>query len=93
MKTVVSLTLFVCLGLAVIPAQASDLPTEHKPAAASPPPFMTVDEVRPGMKGVAYTVFQGATPETMGVEVLGVIKNMIGPKSDLILFRIQGEKA
>jgi len=29
----------------------------------------------------------------MGVEVLGVLKNLIGPKSDLILVRLQGEKA
>ena len=53
---------------------------------------MTVEEVRPGMKGVAYTVFQGTQPETMEVEVLGVLKNMLGPKSDLILVRLQGEK-
>ena len=44
---------------------------------------MTSDQVRPGMKGVAYTVFQGTQPETMGVEVLGVLKNLIGPKSDI----------
>jgi hypothetical protein len=54
---------------------------------------MTSDQVRPGMKGVAYTVFQGTQPETMGVEVLGVLKNLIGPKSDLILVRLSGEKA
>ena len=53
---------------------------------------MTVEEVRPGMKGVAYTVFQGTQPETMEVEVLGVLKNMLGPKSDLILVRLEGEK-
>src|SRR5260370_454581 len=53
---------------------------------------MSVDEIRPGMKGVAYTVFQGTQPETMGVEVLGVLKNMLGPKSDLILVRLRGEK-
>jgi len=54
---------------------------------------MTVDQVHPGMKGVAYTVFQGTQPEPMGVEILGVLKNLIGPKSDLILVRLQGEKA
>ena len=53
---------------------------------------MTVDEVRPGMKGTAYTVFQGTQPEPMGVEVLGVLRNMLGPKSDLILVRLKGEK-
>jgi hypothetical protein len=53
---------------------------------------MTVDEVRPGMQGTAYTVFQGTQPEPMGVEVLGVLRNMLGPKSDLILVRLKGDK-
>src|SRR5262249_21275939 len=32
-------------------------------------------------------------PESMGVEVLGVLKNLLGPKGDLILVRLTGEKA
>jgi hypothetical protein len=52
---------------------------------------MKVDDVRPGMKGVAYTVFQGTQPEPMGLEVLGVLRNF-GPKSDLVLVRLKGEK-
>jgi hypothetical protein len=44
------------------------------------------------MKGVAYTVFQGANPEPMDVEILGVLRNMNGPKSDLILARLHGDK-
>jgi hypothetical protein len=44
------------------------------------------------MKGVAYTVFEGTKPESMGVEVLGVLKNMNGPKSDMILVRLLGPK-
>ncbi len=53
---------------------------------------MSVDDVRAGMKGVAYTVFQGTQPEPMGVEVLGVLKNMNGPKSDVVLVRLVGQK-
>jgi hypothetical protein len=53
---------------------------------------MNVDELRPGMKGIAYTVFQGANPEPMDVEILGVLRNMNGPKSDLILARLHGDK-
>jgi hypothetical protein len=45
------------------------------------------------MKGVAYTVFQGTQPEPMDVQVLGVLKNQNGPKSDLILVRLGGAKA
>ncbi|HEY7401928.1 MAG TPA: SpoIVB peptidase S55 domain-containing protein [Candidatus Angelobacter sp.] len=55
--------------------------------------IMRVDDVRPGMKGVGYTVFQGTKPEPMGVEVLGVLRNLNGPKSDVVLVRLQGEKA
>jgi hypothetical protein len=45
------------------------------------------------MRGVAYTVFEGVTPEPMEVEVLGVLHNMNGPKGDVILVRLHGAKA
>src|SRR5215470_17224378 len=54
--------------------------------------ILTVDALHPGMKGVAYTVFQGTKPEAMDVEVLGVLKNMNGPRSDMILIRLHGSK-
>lgn len=57
------------------------------------PEIMPLRQIRPGMKGVAYTVFQGTTPEPMDVEVLGVLKNANGPKGDIILVRLGGEKA
>jgi hypothetical protein len=44
------------------------------------------------MRGVAYTVFQGVKPEPMEVEVLGILKNANGPKGDIILVRLHGEK-
>ena len=40
---------------------------------------ISVSEIRTGMHGVAYTVFQGTKPESMGVEVLGILKNANGP--------------
>jgi hypothetical protein len=52
-----------------------------------------VGEIHAGMHGVAYTVFQGTKPESMGVEVLGILKNANGPKGDIILVRLSGEKA
>lgn len=45
------------------------------------------------MRGYALTVFQGTQPERMEVEALGVLKNMNGPKGDIILVRLHGEKA
>ncbi len=52
-----------------------------------------VSQIHPGMRGVAYTVFQGTKPESMEVEVLGVLKNANGPKGDVILIRLGGKKA
>ena len=44
------------------------------------------------MRGVAYTVFEGVKPESMDVEVLGVLHNVNGPKGDIILVRLHGKK-
>lgn len=54
--------------------------------------ILPLSQVRPGMQGVAYTVFQGTKPEPMALEVLGILRNALGPKNDLILIRLQGEK-
>ena len=80
--------LFVVLSLAQAQTPAPALPSQA-PATAK---IMKVDDVRPGMKGVGYTVFQGTQPEPMGVEVLGVLRNMNGPKSDVVLVKLIGEK-
>src|SRR5207237_3255560 len=51
--------------------------------------FMSADEVRPGMKGIGKTVFQGTRVEEFNVELLGVLKNF-APKQDMILARLSG---
>jgi hypothetical protein len=56
------------------------------------PQTIAVSQIRTGMRGVAYTVFQGVKPETMEVEVLGVLHNVNGPKGDVILVRLHGQK-
>jgi SpoIVB peptidase S55 len=63
--------------------------------AQTPKPVETipVEQIHAGMRGVAYTVFQGTKPESMDVEVLGILKNANGPKGDVILIRLGGEKA
>src|ERR1051326_3941081 len=55
-------------------------------------PILPLDQVHAGMRGVAYTVFQGTKPEPMEVEVLGVLRNVNGPKGDVILVRLHGPK-
>ncbi len=44
------------------------------------------------MRGVAYTVFEGVNPEPMEVEILGVLKDSLGPGQDMILARLHGVK-
>src|ERR1700690_4450656 len=61
-------------------------------SAQSSQPTIPVDQIHPGMRGVAYTVFEGIKPESMDVEVLGVLHNANGPKGDIILIRLPGTK-
>lgn len=61
-------------------------------AAQTSQPTIPVDQIHAGMRGVAYTVFEGVKPEPMDVEVLGVMRNVNGPKSDIILVRLHGAK-
>jgi hypothetical protein len=55
-------------------------------------PTIPIDQIHAGMRGVAYTVFEGIQPEPMDVEVLGVLRNVNGPKGDIILVRLHGTK-
>jgi len=60
--------------------------------AQTAPPTIPVDQIHAGMQGVAYTVFQGVNPEPMDFEVLGVLRNVNGPRGNIILIRLHGPK-
>lgn len=49
-------------------------------------------QVHRGLKGEALTVFEGVLPERMEVEILGVLKDSLGPGRDMILARLRGSK-
>lgn len=92
-----SLFLLCALSLLTQAADKSAKGDPKKPSAAPAAPFkepelMPLAEIKPGMKGVAKTVFQGTVPEEMGFEVLGVLKNANGPQSDMILVKLVGKK-
>ncbi len=61
-------------------------------AAQVSQPTIAVSQIHAGMRGVAYTVFEGVKPESMDVEVLGILHNVNGPKGDVILIRLHGPK-
>lgn len=52
--------------------------------------LMPIDEIRPGMVGIGRTVFEGAELEEFKAHILGVLRNVQGPKRDLILARLEG---
>ena len=52
--------------------------------------FMPVDEIKPGMTGIAKTVVLGTKLEEFNIEVLGIMKNK-GTSGDLILVRTSGD--
>jgi hypothetical protein len=106
-KVVRSLAVLLCLlsSLAVTAQKITkpDTPTPAAitagivtPAVVTPPivtpRIMPLDQIHEGMKGTALTVFQGVKPEPMDVEVLGVMRNVNGPKGDIILVRLHGTK-
>ena len=81
-KAVLSLAALLCLASSVWATAENN----------AIPEIMPLDQIHAGMRGTAYTVFQGTKPEPMEVEVLGVLRNANGPKSDIILVRLVGTK-
>jgi hypothetical protein len=69
------------------------LPSAALTQTSKPVETIPVNQIHSGMKGIALTVFQGTKPESMDVEVLGILKNANGPKGDVILVRLGGAKA
>ncbi|MGC1684606.1 MAG: hypothetical protein WA734_03200 [Candidatus Acidiferrales bacterium] len=60
--------------------------------ATSQDTTLPIDQIQPGMKGVAYTIFSGDTVEPMDLTVIGVLHNALGPKVDVILVQLLGDK-
>jgi hypothetical protein len=91
-KAARSLAALLCISSSVwVAAQDRPAPAVIPPAAIASA-IMPLDQIHEGMKGTALTVFQGVKPESMDVEVLGVMRNVNGPKGDVILVRLHGIK-
>ena len=73
--------LAVLLLALALPTRASDNPA-----------IFPLSDVQPGMKGFTYTIFQGDQVEKVDLEVIGVLHNAVGPKRDVILVRLLGDK-
>src|SRR5712664_206190 len=54
--------------------------------------ILPLDQVKPGMKGYAYTIFAGDQIEKFDLVVIGVMPNFLGPKESIILVQLLGPK-
>ena len=52
--------------------------------------LFALEDVKPGLKGTARTVFSGTEPEEFGVEILGVLAGFPGPRQSAIIARLSG---
>jgi hypothetical protein len=77
-----SLLLAACVLIFSFPIHADDAPA-----------IFPLKDVKAGMKGVVYTIFTGDEIEKVDLVVLGVVENALGPKQDIILVQLLGEKA
>lgn len=89
----ISLLSIGLLALAATASAKSPVPPrkgEHVKLSFDSSRFISIDEIRPGMTGYGKTVFSGTTVETFEVEFIDVVRNFIGPRSNVILARISG---
>ena len=54
------------------------------------PARMSIEDVRAGMTGIGVTVFDGTKREEFKAEILGVLRNVMGPQRDIIVARLSG---
>ncbi|MCE0499165.1 MAG: sporulation protein SpoOM [Methylacidiphilales bacterium] len=68
-----------------LPLMAADSPPAQ-------PEILPVDQIKPGMHGLTYTVMKGNEIVPLQTEVVGVAKNALGPGLDLIIGRLVDER-
>jgi hypothetical protein len=53
--------------------------------------FFKIEDLRPGMKGIGKTCYEGTKPEEFQVEILGVLHG-VNPGADAVLARFSGNR-
>jgi hypothetical protein len=57
-----------------------------------PSAFFPLESITRGQRGTCYTVFEGDTVEPFDFEVKGVMKHFLGPKRDVVLVKLLGDR-
>ena len=83
-------TRFVVSALLI--AMLSSFAMAQDPAVIPPkaPEIFPLEDLRPGMKGTARTVFSGADTQEFNVEILGVLPGFPGPRQSAIIAKLIG---
>lgn len=75
---------------AVATQEAGSTAKAVKGGAARDARLFALEDLRPGMKGTASTVFAGKEAQEFGVEILGVLPGFPGPRQSAIIARLSG---
>src|SRR5260370_20065063 len=59
-------------------------------ASASSASLFPLEDLRPGMKGIARSVFSVSETQEFGVEILGVLAGFTGPRQSTIIGKLSG---
>jgi hypothetical protein len=86
---IVSLALALTSFALHVSAQQSSAATVQQSDAS----LFPLEDVKPGLKGIARTVFKGSEAEEFGVEILGVLPGYPGPHQSTIIARLSGANA
>ena len=86
MKWLAIFILFVALAAANAFGQAEQKNTQKKTE------FFPLNQVKPGMRAVGYTVFVGKEPKPFNLEILGVLEGFPNPQQSAVLARLVGEE-
>jgi hypothetical protein len=82
MATLISLIILAAANVLAQSGQGKQSKTE----------FFPIDQVKPGMRAVGYTVFSGAEPKKFDVEILGVLKGFPNPQQSAVVSRLLGDE-
>lgn len=80
--------MLAAIALLAVPVFSERL--DSQPPKAGPVDIFKASDLKPGMQGTAWTVFEGTKPEPVPVEIIGLWKNAWGPRQDIILAKMGG---
>jgi hypothetical protein len=82
--------LALAAAIAALGAAPAGATFKTPPPSGECPPILPLEQVSTGMKGTALSVVRGRTLSTLGVEVLGILRDAVGPGRDIIVVDLSG---